>query len=88
MIASDDYRLAIEVIDEEFRHRADKSLDDLKRRAEAQNIALLKTSEGFVLAPMHEGKVVRSEVFRSLPDGLQRDVEAKIAMLEGELKGL
>lgn len=88
MIASDDYRLAVEVIDEEFRHRADKSLDDLKRRAEAQNIALLKTSEGFVLAPMHDGKVVRSEVFRSLPDGLQRDVEAKIAVLENELKSL
>ncbi len=88
MAASDDYRLAVEVIDEEFRHRADKSLDELKRRAEAQNIALLKTSEGFVLAPMHDGKVVRSEVFRSLPDGLQRDVEAKIAALESELKVL
>ncbi len=88
MIASDDYRLAVEVIDEEFRHRADQSLDDLKRRAEAQNIALLKTSEGFVLAPMHDGKVVRSEIFRSLPDGLQRDVEAKIAALENELKAL
>jgi AAA domain len=88
MTASDDYRLAVEVIDEEFRHRSDKSLEDLKRRAEAQNIALLKTSEGFVLAPMHDGKVVRAEVFRSLPDGLQRDVEAKIAALESELKGL
>ncbi len=88
LIASDDYRLAVEVIDEEFRHRADKSLDDLKRRAEAQNIALLKTSEGFVLAPMHDGKVVRSEIFRSLPDGLQRDVETKIAVLESELKVL
>ncbi len=88
LTASDDYRLAVEVIDEEFRHRADKSLEDLKRRAEAQNIALLKTSEGFVLAPMHDGKVVRAEVFRSLPDGLQRDVEAKIAALESELKVL
>ena len=88
MIASDDYRLAVEVIDEEFRHRSDQSLDELKRRAEAQNIALLKTSEGFVLAPMHDGKVVRSEIFRSLPDGLQRDVEAKIAALESELKAL
>ena len=88
MTASDDYRLAAEVIDEEFRHRADKFLDELKRRAEAQNIALVKTAEGFVLAPMHDGKVVRSEVFRSLPDGLQRDVEAKIAALESDLKAM
>ena len=88
LTAGDDHRLGLEIIDEEFRHRAGKTLEHLKRRAEGQNIALVKTPEGFVLAPMHEGKVVRSDVFRSLPEALQRDVEAKIAGLEGELKSL
>jgi hypothetical protein len=86
LTAGDEYRLGLEIIDEEFRHRTGKTLDHLKRRAEGQNIALVKTPEGFVLAPMHEGKVVRSDVFRALPESLQRDVEAKIAGLEGELK--
>lgn len=86
LTASDEYRLGLEIIDEEFRQKAGKTLELLKRRAEDQNIALVKTPEGFVLAPMHEGKVVRSDVFRSLPESLQRDVEAKIAGLEGELK--
>ncbi|MEQ1718685.1 MAG: AAA family ATPase [Hyphomicrobium sp.] len=86
LTSGDDYRLGLEIIDEEFRHRNGKTLDHLKRRAEGQNIALVKTPEGFVLAPMHEGKVVRSDVFRALPEALQRDVEAKIAGLEGELK--
>lgn len=86
LAAGDDYRLGLEIIDEEFRHRTNRSLDQLKRRAEAQNIALVKTPEGFVLAPMHEGKVVRNDVFRALPESLQRDVESKIASLEGELK--
>lgn len=88
LILGDEFRLGLELIDEEFRHRAGTTLDHLKRRAEGQNIALVKTPEGFVLAPMHEGKVVRSDVFRSLPESLQRDVEAKIAGLEGELKSL
>lgn len=88
LISGDEFRLGLELIDEEFRHRAGTTLDHLKRRAEGQNIALVKTPEGFVLAPMHEGKVVRSDVFRSLPESLQRDVEAKIAGLEGELKSL
>lgn len=86
LLGSDDYRLGLELIEEEFRQRAGKTLDVLKRRAEEQNIALVKTPEGFVLAPMHEGKVVRNDVFRALPESLQRDVEAKIAELEGELK--
>lgn len=84
--SGDDYRLGLELIDEEFRHRSSKTLEILKRRAESQNIALVKTPEGFVLAPMHEGKVVRNDVFRALPESLQRDVEGKIANLEGELK--
>lgn len=86
LVASDEFRLGLEIIDEEFRHKSGKTLETLKRRAEEQNIALVKTPDGFVLAPMHEGKVVRNDVFRALPEKLQRDVEAKIADLEGELK--
>jgi hypothetical protein len=87
LVASDDYRLGLEIIDEEYRQRASKMLDVLKRRAEEQNIALVKTPEGFVLAPMHDGKVVRNDVFRALPEGMQREVEVKISGLESDLKG-
>lgn len=86
LAASDDFRLGLEIIDEESRQRAGKTLDLLKRRAEEQNIALVKTPEGFVLAPMHEGKVVRNDVFRALPETMQREVEIKITELEAELK--
>ncbi len=86
LVAGDEFRLGLEIIDEEFRHKTGRTLDSLKQRAEDQNIALVKTPDGFVLAPMHEGKVVRADVFRALPEQLQRDVEAKIADLEGELK--
>jgi predicted ATP-dependent protease len=86
LMAGDDYRLGLEIIDEEYRQRANKMLDVLKRRAEEQNIALVKTPEGFVLAPMHDGKVVRNDVFRALPEGMQREVENKISGLETDLK--
>lgn len=84
--ASDTHLMSLAVLEEDHRQRSDGGIAQLKRRAEAQNIALVRTSEGFVLAPMHEGRVVRSDVFRSLPDALQRDVESKIATLEGELQ--
>ena len=88
MIASDDHRLTLDLFEEQHRHRSEKVFDALKRRAEAQNIALVKTLEGYVLAPMHEGRVVRAEVFRALPESLQRDVETKMTGFETELQAL
>jgi len=88
ILESDDHRLARDLLDEEVRHRGDAALEHLRRRAEAQNIALVKSIDGYVLAPMHEGRMVRPEIFRALPEALQRDVEAKITALEGELHGL
>jgi lon-related putative ATP-dependent protease len=37
------------------------------------------------MAPMHEGKVVKPEVFNALPEAMRRDVENKISALEKEL---
>lgn len=86
--ASDDYLIGLQVIDEELKVANDNAFDVLKRRAEAQNIALVKTPDGFVLAPMHEGRVVKADVFRALPEALQREVESKISGFESELKTL
>ncbi len=88
LMASDSHQMTLAVLEEDHRQRSDGPLEQLKRRAEAQNIALVKTADGYVLAPMHEGKVVRADVFRALPEALQRDVEAKVTALESELQAL
>ena len=88
LLQSDDYAIGRQLLEEELKQAHDSVLDDLKRRAESQNIALVKTPDGFVLAPMHDGRVVKTEVFRALPEGLQREVEAKISSLEQDLKSL
>jgi hypothetical protein len=88
LMASDSHQMSLAVLDEEHRQRGEGGLEQLRRRAEAQNIALVKTVEGYVLAPMHDGRVVRADVFRALPEGLQRDVEGKVTALEAELQAL
>lgn len=85
-LGSDEHRLDVELLDEEMRFRADKAVEGIRRRAESQNIALVKSLDGYVLAPMHEGRVVRSDVFHALPEALRRNVEAKISVLEAELQ--
>src|SRR5690606_16975652 len=83
-LGSDQHRISLDLLEEEMRERGASPVEQLRRRAEAQNIALVKSLDGYVLAPMHDGRVVRSDVFRALPEALKRNVEAKITTLEEE----
>jgi lon-related putative ATP-dependent protease len=82
---SEDYQARRRAIDEQFRSGNEEALEALSKKAQAQNIALLRTPTGFAMAPMHEGKVVKPEVFNALPEAMRRDVENKIGALEKEL---
>lgn len=82
---SEEYQARRRAIDEQFRSGNEEALEALNKKAQSQNIALLRTPTGFAMAPMHEGKVVKPEVFNALPEAMRRDVETKIAALEKEL---
>lgn len=86
--AADDYELKRRTIEEEFRFGREDALETLRREAEAQNIALLRTPSGIAVAPILEGKVVKTDVFNSVPESLRREVETKIAALESEIEAL
>jgi len=86
--ASEDYKARRRAIEEEFRISQDDALKALYARAAQQNIAVLRTPLGFGMAPMHEGKAVRPEVFKQLPELMRRDVEARIGALEKELEAV
>lgn len=86
--ASEDYRARRRAIEEEFRSGQEDALDAVQTRAAQQNIAVLRTPLGFAMAPMHDGKVVRSEVFSQLPEAMRRDVEKRISALQTELEAI
>jgi predicted ATP-dependent protease len=87
-LKSDEHRISLDLLEEEIRYLGDQAVEQVRRRAESQNIAVVKSLDGYVLAPMHEGRVVRSDVFRALPESLKRNVEAKITTLESELQSI
>lgn len=86
--AADDYELRRRTIEEEFRFSREDALEALRREAESQNIALLRTPAGIAVAPVLEGKVVKTDVFNSVPEALRREVETKIAALEAEIEAI
>jgi lon-related putative ATP-dependent protease len=83
---SDEYQSRRRSIEQEFRVGQEDAFEALNRKAQAQNIAIMRTPMGFAMAPMHEGKVVKPEVFNALPEDMRKGVEAKIEALQKELE--
>ena len=84
----EDYQARRRAIEEEFRSGQEESFEALNRKAQSQNIAILRTPTGFAMAPVHEGKVVKPEVFNALPDDMRQNVQAKIEVLQKELEAI
>lgn len=82
----EDYQTRRRSIDGEARASQEEAFEALTRKAQGQNIAILRTPTGFGMAPMHEGKIVKPEVFNALPEDMQKGVQAKIEALQKELE--
>ena len=85
---SEDYQARRRQIDDGFRAGQEEAFEALNQKAQAQNIAILRTPNGIAMAPMHDGKVVKPEVFSGLPEEMRRSVEEKIAVLQTELESI
>jgi lon-related putative ATP-dependent protease len=81
----DDYQSRRRAIDQEFRATQEDLFAALNHKAEAQNITILRTPTGFVMAPMHDGEVVKPETFAALPVSYREDVAHRIEALQKEL---
>jgi lon-related putative ATP-dependent protease len=88
LFEGEDYQVRRRAIDEKFRSGQDEAFEALNGKAQSQNIAVLRTPTGFTMAPMHEGKVVKPEVFNALPEAMRKDVEHKIEGLQKELESI
>lgn len=84
----EDYQVRRRAIDEEFRAAHEEVFEALNAKAQSQNIAILRTPMGFGMAPMHEGKVVKPEVFQQLPESMQKEVQGRIEALQKELEAI
>jgi lon-related putative ATP-dependent protease len=82
----EEYQARRRTLEEAHRSGQEEALEALNQKAQAQNVAVLRTPMGFAMAPMHESKVVKPEVFAALPEKMRKEVEAKIQALQKELE--
>ncbi|MBP0480903.1 Lon protease family protein [Sagittula salina] len=82
---SEEYQTQRRAIDEEFGELQEKAMADFTSRARTEDIALIRTPMGFMVAAMRDGKVIKTDEFDKLPEGEQAVIEEKIARFQGEL---
>src|SRR5262249_18771993 len=64
---SENYRRRRQDIEEEFRERQDKALNEIQRRAQEHSLALIRTPMGLAFAPTRGDEVISPEEFQKLP---------------------
>nr|SPS06646.1 putative ATP-dependent protease [Candidatus Nitrotoga fabula] len=86
LFESDDYHAKAAAIQDEFNKRQEQAFDGLHEEAEKQNVALLRTPEGFTLVPVRNGEVIPPVEYEKLPDEEKQRIEAAIAVLQERLE--
>lgn len=85
---SESYRARAERIDAEFNERHERAFAELGDEAQRHNVALIRTSMGFSLAPMHGGDTLNEAQYQALPESERAAIEGSIAGLKEQLEKL
>ena len=88
MFESEDYRNRRKGIDDAFETAQQEAFEGLRKKAQAEDIAILRTPMGFALAPVSGGQVVKPEAFNALPQEQREEIEHKIETLQQELEAI
>ncbi|MES3630268.1 MAG: ATP-binding protein [Longimonas sp.] len=83
---SEEYQARRQMVEDEVRSEQEEALEDLQERARNEDIALIRTPNGFAFAPIRDGEVVSPDEFEALEDIDRDTVQEKIDAFEDELQ--
>jgi lon-related putative ATP-dependent protease len=83
---SEDYQKQRGAAEQAIQARGQAAFAALNERAQAQNIAILRTPAGFTMAPIRDGKIVPPEDFNAWSREEQRAAQQAIEALEKDLE--
>lgn len=82
----DDYRAQLKALEEKTQKEVEGRWKALEERAKAENIAVLQTPTGYVLAPVRDGKVIDEKEFAKQPAAVRKAAKDAIEGLSEELQ--
>lgn len=85
---SEEYQTRQQEIQEEFKERQENTLSELQQRAQAQDLAMLRTPSGLVFAPIRNGEVMSAKEVQDLSEEDRKRIQANVEQLQEELQKL
>jgi lon-related putative ATP-dependent protease len=82
----DEYRARRESIEQQFRQRTEQAFGAVQQRAQAQNIALMRTPTGLAVGPSRDGKVLGPDAFNELPPEERERIQHEIEAIQQDLE--
>ena len=82
----DDYRNQLKAIEADTQEEIEEQWRSIKEQAAGENIAVMQTPSGWVLAPMDDGKVIDEKAFEKLPEKRRHELQEAIKRLSEELE--
>jgi lon-related putative ATP-dependent protease len=85
---SEEYQTRQQEIQEEFKEQQENTLSELQQRAQAQDLAMLRTPAGLVFAPIRNGEVMSAKEVQDLSEEDRKRIQADVEELQEELQKL
>ncbi|WP_137700649.1 Lon protease family protein [Marimonas lutisalis] len=82
---SDEYQSQRRAIEEDYGAQQEQAMAEFTEKASSEDVALVRTPMGYMLAAMREGKVIKPDQYRVLKQEEKDAIDEKIARLQEEL---
>ncbi len=83
---SENYRSRKQIIDEDFKQRQESAFASLQEKAQARDVAMMRTPTGLALAPTRKGEVLSPDEFRALPEDERKKLQGDLEQLQQDLE--
>ncbi|SHO46969.1 ATP-binding protein [Desulfopila aestuarii] len=83
----EDFKARLRAINEDFKRRVDKIYREIEERAKRESIAVVKSDQGIMVAPMDgAGNILDTEGFLKLPQVTRQRIDELIEKYQNELQ--
>jgi len=85
LFESEEYQTQRRAIEEEFGQRHEEPIAECAEKVKEEDVALLRTPMGFMLAALVDGKPIKPDVYETLPPERKEEIDKKIERLQEHL---
>ncbi len=86
LFESEDYQTRRHAIEQEYGEKHEAAMSDLFERARENNVAIMRTPMGYMVAATQDGEVITPEQFEKLPEETQAEIEKKVSAIREEME--